>query len=290
MRSEQVMLDLIISTAKEDDRIRAVIMNGSRVDPNAPRDIFQDFDIVYYVTEVESFVDDPAWIDRFGELMILQLPEAMDDPPPDNDGHWMYLMQFADGNRLDLALEPIANWQADAAPDSLSLLLLDKDGLLPPFPPPSDRDYLPSPPTAKAFADCCNEFWWLGPNIAKGLWRDELPYARHMFDNFAREQLMKMLAWTVGIKTGFSGNPGKFGKYLQRTLEPELWAMLLQTYAEGGYEQTWDALFVMGDLFRRTARQVAAQFDFDYPREDDEKASAHLHHVRALPKNATEMY
>jgi aminoglycoside 6-adenylyltransferase len=47
MRSEQEMLYLIVSTAANDDRIRAVIMTGSRANPNAPRDCFQDFDIVY---------------------------------------------------------------------------------------------------------------------------------------------------------------------------------------------------------------------------------------------------
>ena len=39
MRSEKEMLDLIIRTAQDDVRIRAVIMNGSRANPNAPRDI-----------------------------------------------------------------------------------------------------------------------------------------------------------------------------------------------------------------------------------------------------------
>jgi aminoglycoside 6-adenylyltransferase len=40
------MLELIVDTAKRDDRIRAVILNGSRAVLTAPRDIFQDFDIV----------------------------------------------------------------------------------------------------------------------------------------------------------------------------------------------------------------------------------------------------
>ena len=83
MRSEQEILELILSTAKSDDRIRAVIMNGSRTNPNAPRDIFQDFDILFLVTEVEPFTVDHTWIDCFGELMVLQMPEAMQDPPPE---------------------------------------------------------------------------------------------------------------------------------------------------------------------------------------------------------------
>lgn len=51
MRSEQEMFDLILNTAREDKRIRAVYMNGSRTNPSAPRDIFQDYDIVYVVRE-----------------------------------------------------------------------------------------------------------------------------------------------------------------------------------------------------------------------------------------------
>src|SRR5437588_5379942 len=179
MRSEQEMLELILSTAENDDRIRAVIMNGSRTNPNARQDIFQDFDIVYLVTDVGPFRNDHAWINRFGELMILQMPEAMEDPPPPKDGHFTYLMQFTDGNRIDLKLFPIAKLH-DFGRESLSLLLLDKDGIVEPLPAPSESDYLPIPPTAKAFSDCCNEFWWVCPYVAKGLWREEIIYAKHM--------------------------------------------------------------------------------------------------------------
>lgn len=283
------MLELIVKTAQNDDRIRAVIMNGSRTNPNASRDIFQDFDIVYLVTDVAPFKDDPTWIKRFGELMILQLPEAMQDPPPQNDGSFAYLMQFTDGNRIDLGLFPIAKLN-ELGKDSLSLLLLDKDRLLQPFPPPNDSDYLPRPPTAKAFADCCNEFWWVCPYVAKGLWREEIIYAKYVFDQAIREQLMKMLTWYVGMKTQFSRSPGKFGKHLPQCLAPELWTLLQQTYADASYENTWEALSKMCDLFRLIASQVATHFGFEYPRGDDERVSAHLNHVRLLPKNAIEMY
>ena len=43
MRTEQEMYTMIIDTAKADDRILAVYMNGSRVNPEAERDIFQDY-------------------------------------------------------------------------------------------------------------------------------------------------------------------------------------------------------------------------------------------------------
>jgi aminoglycoside 6-adenylyltransferase len=253
--------------------------------------VFQDFDVVYYVTDVEPFKNNLAWIDRFGELMILQMPELMADPPPEDNGCFVYLMQFADGNRIDLTLAPVAELrQAELDQDSLSVSLLDKDGILPSFPPPSESGYLPTPPTAKAFADCCNEFWWLGSYIVKGLWREEILYAKHIFDQISRPQLMKMLTWYVGVHTQFLGNPGKFGKHLKRYLEPELWALLERTYAGIGYDETWEALFAMCDLFRVTAVEVAAHLDLDYPHGDDERVSAHLRHVHSLPRDAAEMY
>jgi len=289
MRSEQEMYELILNTARNDARVRAVILNGSRANPNAPRDIFQDYDIVYVVTDVASFKRDPDWIDRLGERMILQLPDEMADPPPSDDDSFVYLMQFADGNRIDLTLYPLAKLKAREQ-DGLSVLLLDKDGIIERFAPADESGYLPTPPTAKAFADCCNEFWWVCPYVAKGLWRHEILYAKYMLDQIVREQLMKMLVWHIGIMTRFSRDPGKFGKYFQQYLEPELWKMLQSTYADADYEKNWDALEAMRKLFRIVAVRVAGHFGFDYPYGDDERVSAHLKHVRRLPRDAKEMY
>ena len=283
------MLDLIVGTAEDDDRIRAVILNGSRADPNADKDIFQDFDIVYIVTEVVPFVEDRSWIDRFGELMILQMPDAMEDPPPLKGDRFTYLMQFADGNRIDLTIHAVERLP-EMHRESLSVLLLDKDGIVEPFPPPSRSDHLPKPPSANEFSDCCNEFWWVCPYVAKGLWRREMTYARYMLDRIMRTQLMKMLDWFAGMHTGFTQSTGKLGKHLDRFLEPRLWAMLMGTYADGEYGSTWDAVFRMCDLFRITAVEVGGHFGFEYPQGDDDRVSAHLKHVRDLPSDATEIY
>jgi aminoglycoside 6-adenylyltransferase len=289
MRSEHEMLELIMETAENDERIRVVIMNGSRANPNAPRDIFQDFDIVYAVTDVAPFTKNLEWIKRFGEIMIMQMPEDMQDPPPSNEGGFAYLMQFADGNRIDLGIYPLTQL-SDLVSDSLGVLLLDKDGIVEPFPPASENDYLPQPPTEKAFSDCCNEFWWVNAYVAKGLWRNEILYAKHMLDHVVRGELMKMLGWHIGVKTEFSRNPGKFGKYLPRYLEPELWEMLQKTFTDASYDKTWEALLVMGELFRTVALYVSDHFGFEYPHQEDRNVTAHLYHVRELPGDATEIY
>ncbi len=282
MRSEQEMYDLILSVARSDERIRAVVLNGSRSNPNAPRDIFQDFDIVYLVTDVKSFMEDKDWIRVFGEIMILQLPDDMGDPEPEKHAGYVYLMQFMDGNRIDLTVYPKENYR-DIVKDSLSVVLLDKDGIIPPLEPPSDRDYLPVPPTEKLFNNCCNEFWWVCPYVAKGLWRNEILYARYMLDEIVRAELMKMLAWYIGVNTNFSVCLGKCGKYMQKYLEPELWDLLLSTFADSDYSHIWDALEAMETLFRIIATQVAAKFEYCYPAKEDEKVSAYLYSIKNLP-------
>ena len=278
------MFDLILNTARQDERIRAVILNGSRANPNAPKDIFQDYDIVYIVTDVASFKSDPHWIERFGERVILQTPDDMGDEPANDGESYGYLMLFADGNRIDLTFYPQAKL-GELERDSLSILLLDKDAVIAPFPPPDESDYLPRPPTVKQYADCCNEFWWVCTYVVKGLWRGEITYARYMLDNIVRAQLMKMLAWHIGVQTHFAHNPGYQGKYFPRYLEPELWEMLLKTYASADYEQSWEAVFAMCRLFRTVAISVAEYFDFDYTQGDDDRVSAYLLQVRSLSRS-----
>jgi len=283
------MLALILQTAQEDERIRLVLLEGSRADPQAPRDCFQDFDIVYGVTETAPYVRNLDWIRRFGELMILQLPDELPDPPPQPaPGRYTYLMQFSDGNRIDLTILPLEllpEWRADGA----CRVLLDKDGRLP-EPPPPGQTYLPAPPTAWEYAGCCNEFWWVCPYVAKGLWRGELPYARHMLDVILREQLHRMLVWLVGVRSGFRRSPGKFGRHFQKVLPAEHWQLLQKTYADASYAHTWQALFAMTGLFRQAARSVGEHFGYPYPEGDDERVSAHLHYVRSLPRRAKELY
>src|SRR5450756_3049774 len=78
MRSEQEMLELILGTARDYERIRAVYLNGSRANPNAPKDIFRDFDIVYVVTDTAPFLTDRHWIDRFGKILLMEEPDQLD--------------------------------------------------------------------------------------------------------------------------------------------------------------------------------------------------------------------
>lgn len=286
MRSESEMMALILNFAESRGEIRAVVMNGSRVNPIARRDPFQDYDIACFVTDVALFRGDLSIPPYFGELMILQLPDDMGEPAPEDPEVYAYLMQFMDGNRIDLSFHPLERI-AQISEDSLSVVLLDKDRCVAALPPASDQSYRTKPPTSKQFEDCCNEFWWVNPYAAKGLWRGELTYAHTMLDSYIRGQLMRMLGWYFGMKTGFQKSSGKDGKFLRSGLSDAEWRQLEQTYADAVPEHIWQALFTMGSLFRQVGRVVAENFSFTYPEREDERVSAYIRMVRELPANST---
>lgn len=290
MRSKPTMMDLILGRAKTDDRIRAVIMNGSRTNSNAPIDCFQDFDIVYVVNDIHSFTSDHSWIDYFGERIIMQLPDANSLFPALNKDRFAYLMLFTDGNRIDLTLISTQNHNQLMKRESLSKILLDKDQIIDPFPPSDDRDYRVKKPSPQQFLDCCNEFWWVSTYVAKGLWRKEVTYAKAMLEGPVRHMLMMMLEWHVGTTTDFTVSVGKSGKYLENYLDASLWEKFMDTYPNGEYENIWHSFFLMGDLFRTVALDVSSYFGYTYPSSDDATVSSYLKHVYGLPSDATQIY
>lgn len=277
MRTEQQMYDLILGFAKEDPRVRAVLLNGSRANPNAPKDYYQDFDIVYVVEHFSEFKADYGWLDVFGPRLIMQMPEAMRDPS--GAGHFNWMMLFTDGNRLDLTLIPIDRLDLIGT-DSQTVVLLDKDGILPEFPPPSDRDYLPERPSELYYTSCCNNFFWCMQNVAKGIARDELPYAMEMYHTVVREELHWMLAWYIGCRTDFQVSPGKMGKYFKRYLPEDLYRHYEHTYSDGRPERFWQALETACELFRTAAMAVGSALGYSYNQQDDDGIMEYLRMVR----------
>ncbi|WP_046174214.1 aminoglycoside 6-adenylyltransferase [Domibacillus indicus] len=281
-RTEQEMRELILDTARRDERVRLVGMNGSRVNPNAPKDDFQDYDIVYAVTEMESFLSEPEWIDVFGKRLIMQTPQTSALFPSQPGGRFSYLMLFTDGNRIDLTLMPIRDIDHYEQEDSLTDILLDKDGRITAPVSSSDRDYWIKPPSAAVYGDCCNEFWWITTYVAKGLARGEILYAQHHLNQHARPMLLLMLEWQAGIDTGFSASAGKNSKCLKKYLPEKEWYSLLATYAGGEIEDIWRALFEMIGLFRRTANRVGSHFQFVYPLEEDRRVTRYLQEIKNI--------
>ena len=286
MRSEKEIYDMILDTAEKDSRIRAVYLGGSRTNPNAPKDIFRDYDVVYVVNETGSFIEDRQWINRFGEILFMQYPDENPYYPSDTDKHYAWLVQFADGVRIDLTVQTAKYAQENILSDSLCKVLLDKDGCLPEVPEASDKSHYVQKPTAEQFASTCNEFWWCLDNAAKGLWRGELTYVQDMLNFVVRKQLERALSWKAGILTDFSVSVGKSAKYMYKWLPEEEWQMYLGTYCAADTESMWASVETMCSLFLGVSEWAAEKLGFVYNRQEAENCIAFLKKVKELPKDA----
>lgn len=287
MRSEKEMLDLIINTANEDPRIRAAYLEGSRVNPNVQADIFQDYDVVYVVEETKTFREDTSWIDRFGKRLYMQYPEDSAYFPSDVENCYGWLMQFADGNRLDLHVCTMETVKRDL---ELFRVLVDKDNLMPPEPVKTEEIYWVKRPTPEQFHDTCNEFWWCLNNVAKGLWRKEIPYVMDMVNIYVRPMLTRIVEWKIGVDNHFSVSAGKCAKYMERYVSEAIYRRYLATYSVAETEAIWDSVFVMCDLFHEIAAELSEAMDCPYDDTEAENGMAYLEHVRRLPGDAKEVY
>ncbi|MCA0985687.1 aminoglycoside 6-adenylyltransferase [Guptibacillus algicola] len=292
MRCEQEMMDLIINRAKEDERVRAVYMNGSRTNQKVPKDIFQDYDIVYVVKETYSFINDEDWIHGFGDILIFQEPDrnSRENGLETNfEESYGYLMLFKDGNRIDLHIETKEHMRGHYLNDKLTVPLLDKDNCLPSIPEPTDSDYHVKKPSESMYLSCCNNFWWCQQNIAKSLWRDELPYAKFMMESVVRQDLNRMVEWWIGTTTNFGVSTGKVGNLLKKQLPESHWNKYSATYSDDNYENIWDSLFISGELFRELGKDIANHLSFSYPSHEDEEMTEYLKQVRGLSSDAKEV-
>lgn len=277
MRTTEEMLELILNVAKEDPDIRAVLMSGSRANKDCLVDKYQDFDIVYFVKDVQPYWDNMSWIEeKFGKPILVQKPESIELIPPDRDGNYAYLMIFEDGNRIDLQFTA-SIYEDDGEP---VVLLLDKDGTFPDIKVQEDFWYVRKP-SQKYFADCCCEFHWCLNNVAKGIARDELSYAMKQHNEYVRNMLVLMLSWYVGTRHDFQVSPGKEGKYFKKYLPEELYERFRKTYSDADYEHMWEAAFEMLYLFGDVARDVAEKLGFTYDEEEEQGIEKYMKMVRS---------
>jgi len=167
MRTDQEILGLILETAKKL-QIDAVALSGSRTDTKAPKDEFQDYDVVYVVDDLDTLTRDLAWLHQFGTRNIEQHNIL---------GHRrLYLMLFEEGNRIDLALCPKEHINEWVDSEAGFTVLVDEKGLFESY-SPSPQRFWTSPASETDFEKTCNEFWWVSAYVVKGICRKQVIYA-----------------------------------------------------------------------------------------------------------------
>ncbi len=259
-RSEAQMLRLILQVA-ENIQVEAVAMSGSRTNPKAPKDEFQDYDVVYVVEDLDNLTSDLSWLDRFGKRLIEQYNVL---------GHRrLYLMLFEDGNRIDLTLCPKEHMQEWVDSEADYTVLKDEKGLFVPYSPNPQR-YWTSPASAIDFEKACNEFWWVSAYVVKGICRKQVIYATDYLYGICQQELLKVLAWQVASDRG-TVDIGKNYKYLFQYLPAEKEKEFSNLLDFSSVEKLTQSLFATMQLFHQEAQILAQMMGFDYDKEVAEK-------------------
>ncbi len=277
MRSNEEMLRLIADTAERDGSVRAAVLSGSRADISRPTDVYQDYDVAFLVKNLEPYFNNPCYIEKtFGKVLIMQMPDLNDNPALtlETAEHFTYLTIFEDGVRLDLTFTTVMpDWGNEPMK-----VLFDREGHL-----EDNLDnecYMVKRPTQAEFSACCNEFWWCLNNVAKGLKREEIPYAKSMFELALRPQLNKVVEWYIGTISDFSVSTGKLGKYFKKYLPDSIYYKYLKTYTTSDPARIWSSLINTCKLFSDLARIVAQDLGLEYNAKEEDGARLHMMNVK----------
>ena len=259
-RSEAQMLRLILQVA-ENIQVEAVAMSGSRTDTKAPKDEFQDYDVVYVVDDLDNLTSDLSWLDQFGTRIIEQHNVL--------GNRRLYLMIFEDGNRIDLTLCPTEYIQEWVDSEAGFTVLEDKKGLFEPY-FPSPQRFWTSPASAIDFEKACNEFWWVSAYVVKGICRKQAIYATDHLYGICQQELLKVLAWRVAADKGMI-DIGKNYKYLFNYLPAEKEKEFSNLLDFSSLDKITQSLLATMQLFHQEAQILAQKMGFDYDMEVAEK-------------------
>ena len=260
MRTDQEILGLILQIAKKL-QVDAVALSGSRTDEQAPKDEFQDYDVVYLVDDIDNLTSDLSWLDQFGKRIIEQEVTL---------GHRrLYLMLFEDGNRIDLTLCPKEHINEWIASEADYTVLVDEKGLFESYSPSPER-FWTSPASETDFEKSCNEFWWVSAYVVKGICRKQVIYATDHLYGICQQELLKILAWQVASDRG-AVDIGKNYKYLFNYLPIEKEKEFSALLDFSSLDKITQSLFATMQLFYQEAQYLAQKMDFNYDREMAEK-------------------
>jgi aminoglycoside 6-adenylyltransferase len=260
------VLQRLTDFAEGDDNIRAVLLEGSRALGKA--DSFSDYDVVLVTRSNGPCLDGailPLMTEWFGEIAVMQTPDS--GCPQDVLTH---MIQFTGGTRIDLTFKSL-EYLTRTSCESATVTVLDKDGRFLFLPPPSESDFWVRRPTAGQFRECCNEFWWVSPYVAKALARRGALHALGLLNENVRPEYVRMLSWIAGAETGFAASVGKHASDIGRFV-PEAWhEALLKSYPRAGCDEIRNSLDCLMHAFPQLAKEVSGRFGFVYDSAEGER-------------------
>jgi aminoglycoside 6-adenylyltransferase len=273
MRQENEVIENILSVAKQDDAVRAVVRANL-----VKREYIHSYEFYFIVNDTDKFEDD-VFEKAFGERILLY--RADKNYPgmfPDTKAH---LMVFRDGITIVVNAVEIkaflARYNRENIYENVWIgdtfkVILDKDNVLPEVDRMEETQTLfAGKPSEEEFLGTCNEFFWVLKTFSEYALRKELPAAMFYLNDPVRGMLNKMIRWHIYLKQGKPVDMGVLDANMEKLLEEEMFLLYKKTYPTAEPEQLWKAFDSAVELWYRTAVSVAGKCGFAYPEETEKK-------------------
>jgi aminoglycoside 6-adenylyltransferase len=259
------VFDDVVAWATDDPNVRLVVVTGSFA--RGKHDALSDLDVELYVRDASLLLEETAWYERFGDVLVT---EALENP----DWHPTRLVSYVDA-KIDFMIASVAALAEGVAYDEPFLVALDKDGRASRLEPTVGTP----PPSADAFRTCIEWFYAAALQYAKAVVRDD-PWPFKMRDVGLKEQLLQMLEWDFGVRNGWAERPPHNGSRIASWVPPDIAAAIAACWSDFSVPASADALRRSIALFDTVSKRVADGMHF---RDDvGARASAEVDRLLAL--------
>jgi len=272
MLSGESIVQRLISYAEGEPRIQAMVLFGSRARAEKKADKFSDYDLIFFVSDVDYFIHTDKWLRGIAEPKISFVePTAVQDYERRVFFDNAVDMDFLFYNVMDverITADPIIQSFYEKGykilVDKIDYARLVASGRI------ITRDTLRF--TDQAYMNQVNDFWFHTIWSTKKMRRGEIWAAKNCIDGYLKNKLREMLEQEALARNGAEFAIWHDGRFFDEWVDPTIRSGIGDAYGKYDSESLRVALDKTMDLFADLAKRVAPQLQTSYPSHVEEYA------------------
>lgn len=272
MPNDNQILQKLISFAENDPRISAMVLFGSRAREEKKADRFSDYDLIFFVSDVDSFIHSDEWLRGIAEPRISFFENtAVQD--------YERRVFFDDALDMDFLFYNVKDVERITADPIIRVwyakghrILVDKINyskiVEASCPAPMEKKAI----TEQDFCNNVNNFWFHTIWATKKLCRGEVWAAKNCIDGYLKNLLREMLEYEAIARYGAGFDVWHDGRFFDEWVDPYIRSGLQDAYGKYDRESLQSALANTMDLYTTAARNTARLMNYPYPTGVEEYA------------------
>lgn len=272
MTSDNLILQKIISYAENDPRISAMVLFGSRAREEKKADRFSDYDLIFFVSDVDYFIHTDEWLRGIAEPRI----SFFENTAVQDYERRVFFDDALDMDFLFYNVKDVERISADPIIRAWYVkghrILVDKIKyskiIEASCPVPMEKKTI----TEQHFCNNVNNFWFHTIWAIKKLCRGEVWAAKNCIDGYLKNLLREMLECEAIAINSAEFNIWHDGRFFDEWVDPSVRSGLQEAYGKYDRESLQLALANTMDLYTTVAQNTARLMNYPYPAQAEDYA------------------